>query len=220
MTFHETRGLDLQAGWVPRATVVGDTTGSEIWVALASGLRTLQQLPPQVVTSASTPPRLPPIWLRPPSDRLNSESSAIVVRDPSLSLLFDSRLSNYVPDVETRCHYHCLVGPGKCFLDHQQSVAHHASLPSRTGWVRISRSSLWSCRSISHWWNFYIYIFYAVTLVYINFHLRKISVWLSHTVSSSKFSKKHCFHCVIFFGSVLKINTNQWWPNEGSENRK
>lgn len=59
MTFHETRGLDLQAGWVPRATVVGDTTGSEIWVALASGLRTLQQLPPQVVTSASTPPRLP-----------------------------------------------------------------------------------------------------------------------------------------------------------------
>lgn len=56
---HETRGLGLQAGWVPRATVVGVTTGSEIWVALASGLRTLQQLPPQVVTSASTPPRLP-----------------------------------------------------------------------------------------------------------------------------------------------------------------
>lgn len=110
---HETRGLDLQAGWVPRATVVGVTTGSEIWVALASGLRTLQQLPPQVVTSASTPPRLPLIWLRPISDRLNSESSAIVVRDPSLSLLFDSRLSNYIPDVETRCHYHCLVGPGK-----------------------------------------------------------------------------------------------------------
>lgn len=56
---HETRGLDLQAGWVPRVTVVGVTTGSQIWVALASGLRTVQQLPPQVVTSASTPPRLP-----------------------------------------------------------------------------------------------------------------------------------------------------------------
>lgn len=77
----------------------------------------------------------PPLLLRgflssdsaPPSDRLNPESSAIVVRDSSLSLLFDSRLSNYVLDVETRCHYHCLVGPGKCFLDHQQSVAHHVS---------------------------------------------------------------------------------------------
>lgn len=42
--------------------------------------------------------------------------------------MLDSALSNYVLDVEARCHYHCLPGPGKRFLDHQQRVAHHNSL--------------------------------------------------------------------------------------------
>lgn len=58
-------------------------------------------------------------------------------------------------------------------------------LPSRTGWVRISGSSLWSRCIASHWLNFYIYIFsiHAVTLVYINFLLRNSFSVGFHTLS-------------------------------------
>lgn len=61
--------------------------------------------------AASSPMTQSPL----PSDQLNSETAAIVVQDPLLPLQLDSALCHYVPGVETRWHYHCLVGPGNVF---------------------------------------------------------------------------------------------------------
>lgn len=87
--------------------------------------------PQHVVTSASTPPRLPLIWLRPHPLLTDWTLRAQPLWCKTPHCCSCLTLHSVITCPMLTPGYHRLVQSGKCFLDHQQSVAHHHSLYSQ-----------------------------------------------------------------------------------------